>query len=223
MADPIIPGGLRVQFVLRGRTGLPEDKYVTTWAFQTIDGLPPTVGQNVAAKDLVAEFFTGVTAPQTQSVRSLLGGQVDQPLTEARVYRLGDSIPRQPTIYPINLGTITATSLPSEVAVVASFFSTRNLPRRRGRVYIGPLASTAMATATNGVNTPALVIRTALLESMRRLRSAAPAQGLNWSVLSQVDAVMRPITAGWVDDAWDTQRRRGEGATGRLTWAQVGT
>jgi hypothetical protein len=222
MADPIIPGGLRVQFILRGRTGLPEDRYITTWAFQTIDGLPPTVGQNVAAKDLVSEFYTGVTAPQVAALRSYLGSAVDQPNTEARVYRLGDSVPRQPTIYPINLGAITTTGIPSEVAAVASFYATRNLPRRRGRIYFGPLGGTTqLATATgNIILQPALI--NALVESSRRLRAAAPAQGLNWSVLSQVDGVMRPVTAGWVDNAWDTQRRRGETASARTVWAQAG-
>jgi hypothetical protein len=218
VADPIVPGGLRVQWILRGRTGLPEDKYVTTWAFKTTDGLPPTVGQSVAAKDLVTEFFTGVTAPQTVALRSYLGGQVDQPNTECRVYRLGDAPPREPTIFTLNLGGITTSSLPSEVAVVNSFFSLRNLPRNRGRIYFGPLTTPSMTTLTNGVNFPSTALQTALVESSKRLRAAAGAQGLVWSVLSQVDAVMRPITAGWVDNAWDTQRRRGESASGRLSW-----
>jgi hypothetical protein len=222
MADPIIPGGLRVQFILKGKTGLAEDRFVTTWAFQTIDGLPPTVGQNVAAKDLVVDFFSGVTAPQTSAVKSHLSAAINPNDAEARVYRLGDAVPREPTIYPFSLVSVGGTSLPSEVAAVASFYSLRNLPRRRGRVYIGPLAQIAAVADANGVPHLSSSLVNALVESSRRMRAAAPASGLNWSVLSQVDAVMRPVTAGWADNAFDTQRRRGEDATARTKWAQAG-
>jgi hypothetical protein len=219
MADPVIAGGLRAQFILRGKTGLPEDRYVTTWAFRTIDGLPPDAGHNVAVKDLLSEFYVGVTAPQTGALRTFLSSAVDQPQTEVRVYRLGDSVPREPTIYAVNLGASLTTALPSEVALCASFFSERNLPRRRGRIYFGPLATNTNDQPGSIASRPVSQVRTALLESMKRLRSASVAKGLQWSVLSQVDGVMRPVTGGWVDDAWDTQRRRGEAAAARQTWA----
>jgi hypothetical protein len=208
-----------VQFILKGATGLPEDRYVTTWAFKTVDGLPPTPTHGLDAIDQVANFFTGVTAPQTAALRTFLSSAVDQPFSEGRVYRLGDALPREPVIVQKNIGLKLTTGLPSEVALVASFFSERNLPRRRGRIYFGPLSTGSNEQTTGGGSNPVVQVRTALLESMRRLQSSALTKGLQWCVLSQVDAQLRPVTGGWVDDAWDTQRRRGEGAKSRMTWA----
>jgi len=36
-----------------------------------------------------------------------------------------------------------------------------------------------------------------------------------------MDAELRIVTAGWVDNAFDTQRRRGEDASSRLSWNAV--
>jgi hypothetical protein len=224
MADPVIPGGIRVQFVMPGRTGLPEDRYITTWAFRTEDNLPPTDAQLTTAVGLVTEFYVGVTAPATSAIRVLLAAAINQPQCEGRAYRLGDSVPRAPFIVPVNLGAISSgNSLPSEVALCASFYSVRNLPRRRGRVFIGPLTDTAKAApaATTGLVQPVPAAIDALRTSMVRLRSAAVTAGLRWCVLSQANAEMVDVTAGWVDNAFDTQRRRGEDATTRSTWNSV--
>jgi hypothetical protein len=40
----------------------------------------------------------------------------------------------------------------------------------------------------------------------------------SWSVWSRKDAVLRQITQGSVDDAWDVQRRRGEDPVARTFW-----
>ncbi len=220
MADPIIPGGIRAHFEMPGRTGLPEDKYVTTFAFRTVDNLPPSEQHLQAAADVLGEFYAGVTAPGTQSIANMLGAQVNKPQCVVKVYRLGDAPPRQPFIVPKNLGANSATeALPAEVALVCSFYAGRNLPRRRGRIYIGPLQSTDLFTsAQTGTTRPTDVVKRGLVSSMKRLQASAQGVGLRWCVLSQADANLKDITAGWVDDAVDTQRRRGEGATSRLVW-----
>jgi len=221
MADPIISGGIRVQFILPGRSGLPEDKYITTWAFRTEANTAPSPADLLSAADRVAEFFQGMTAPATTTIANLLGTPVDLPNCSARVYKLGDTPPRQPTIVNYNLGPVPqANSLPSEVAVCASFFAGVNLPRRRGRVYIGPLTvSTGSSETGTGIVRPTVAIQRALTTSMKRLQANAVTSGLRWCVLSQVDAALKDITAGWADNAYDTQRRRGEDASARETWS----
>lgn len=37
-------------------------------------------------------------------------------------------------------------------------------------------------------------------------------------VYSRVDGLIRPITSGWVDNEFDTQRRRQRDATARTEW-----
>jgi hypothetical protein len=222
MADPVIPGGIRVQFVLPGRSGLPEDRYITTWAFRTLDNLPPTEAQLSTAAGLVSDFFTAVSAGQVSPVASLLGIQVDKPNCEARCYRLGDAPPREPFVFPKNLGAVGTSGLPSEVAICASFYATRNMPRRRGRVYIGPLSSNGNVINDQGDvprPRPASIAVNAISLSSKRLQAAAAAAQLPWGIVSQTDLVMRDVTNGWVDDAFDTQRRRGEESQSRISWA----
>jgi len=39
-----------------------------------------------------------------------------------------------------------------------------------------------------------------------------------WVVYSTVDNAMYPVDNGWVDNSWDTQRRRGVKPTARYTF-----
>jgi len=40
----------------------------------------------------------------------------------------------------------------------------------------------------------------------------------DWIVYSTVDQAGHEVIGGWVDNAWDIQRRRGELSTSRLTF-----
>jgi hypothetical protein len=57
---------------------------------------------------------------------------------------------------------------------------------------------------------------TTLAKALRDLIDASVTE-TTWSlaVYSVADAVAREVTNGWVDNAWDTQRRRGIDATAR--------
>ncbi len=106
--------------------------------------------------------------------------------------------------------------LPTEVAACLSYVADRNLPRNRGRIYLGPLGTNALVTSAGRVLvSPAF--RTALRESAARLQGAN-GQSISWHLYSTVANQMKLITGGWVDDAFDTQRRRGTAPTVRETW-----
>jgi hypothetical protein len=47
---------------------------------------------------------------------------------------------------------------------------------------------------------------------------AALGTGYDWCVYSPTSNMLFPISQIWVDDAWDTQRRRGVKATTRTTY-----
>jgi hypothetical protein len=221
MADPVIPGGIRVQFIIPGLSGLAEDRFVTTWAFRTESGLPPTPVNLADAINLVGSFFAEPSGTGGAPIATFLGFQCDNANAEGRAYRLGDPPPREPFILPKPLPAASSTGMPSEVAIVASFYGTRNLPRRRGRVYIGPLSASPAMFDNSGTiprPRPSVMVTSALQAASARLQQQAVALQLRWCVLSQRDAALVPITAGWVDDAWDTQRRRGEQSQIRRNW-----
>jgi hypothetical protein len=133
------------------------------------------------------------------------------------------------------LGAAVGTGLPAEVAAVltlrgqdwqlaaveapdgadAGTAVDRPKQRHTGRLFIGPL--TTGAVEGDGSNRARLGAncRGAILNACSTLQeelTAQPAQKA-WCMWSRRDAVVRRIVRGEVDNAFDTQRRRGEAAT----------
>lgn len=215
MADPLLARGIRAQVVLPGKSGLPEDRFVTTWAFQADGASADEADEAEVAADLI-EFFNVAAAPSTLTVGSMISNVVNRNACEVRTYRMATSIPREVTVTPFTLGGSEIDGLPEEVALTLSFYSTRNLPRQRGRVYIGPLVNTiSVADGTTGRRKPASDRQSSLVNAAIRL-SQKPATRPEWCVLSRTAGVLYPITHGWVDDGFDTQRRRGLSAKSRV-------
>lgn len=217
MADPIIPGGLRAQLILNGTSGLPEDRFVTTWAFGAQDGPTPTDTQIDTVSGALAVFLTAAGTGQTRSMAAYLGTHVASPAT-IKIYRLGDPPPRDPTTYDVPHTTGTG-AMPAELALCGSFYASSNAPSRRGRIYWGPLSSSGNVfdgAATDGDARPALDFREDLLAALATLRDDVEIESTPWCVLSGTDGVLRRITNLWVDDAFDIQRRRGLAPTSRL-------
>jgi hypothetical protein len=81
-------------------------------------------------------------------------------------------------------------------------------------VFLGPLSDSAnLISRTGGDVRPSLFVRDGLARSAQRLRDrTGPAI---WSTFSTVDRVGTPVAGGWIDDAYDTQRRRGTKALQR--------
>lgn len=217
----IVVGGIRVQAVFQGVSGLPEDRYVNTWHFADTGG-GPTVDADFDAAIAKLEEFYMVNNPITGSkVWNLLAGaNFDQTGSQWRCYNLEQDIPRTP--YIVSMATFPAdaasAALPSEVAMCLSYRGLVSTPSTRGRLFIGPLNASVVTTGS----APAIVdvnARNTLVQAAERLRTSAG--GPIWSILGGNGAggqQMVTIAGGWVDDAFDTQRRRGEVATTRTTW-----
>lgn len=180
------------------------DKWVNTIYF---DGVDPA-NYDALALDVKAAFFALPAFP----LYSLFNGDV-------RVYDLADPKPRPERAFEafVSGSPLAVTNMaPDQVALCLSYYSTRNLPRQRGRIYIGPFALSG--TAVNSCLIPpggptvnhfnALV---ALGEALKAITHGT------WSVFSSKDGVHH-ITNGWVDNRWDTQRRRLPKATARTLW-----
>jgi len=93
----------------------------------------------------------------------------------------------------------------------------RPASRVRGRLYLGPFNSGVLATDSNGRSEPSAAFRTDVLADATALPGNLGADW-GWEVFSKRSWSGNLVTHGYVDDAWDTQRRRGMRATTRSTF-----
>jgi hypothetical protein len=142
-----------------------------------------------------------------------------------RIYDMAEPTPRE--IQGEHTATITNFDSgvgPREVALCLSFYSGRNLPRNRGRIYIGPWSQAKMLERP-GANTA-----TDPLTSLSTLRQGLQNIGgldVKWCVYSPstpgtIADKFKQVSAGWMDDEWDTQRSRGLRAVLRNAWEGEG-
>ncbi len=200
---------ISVQATFERVSGLPEDRIVNNWHFSVTGTLEP--GEADAIRDLLDSFYFGLNAGGS-TVGSFLAGSLTG-LTY-KMYNLADLKPRPVTERP-SLDFVrpaqTGIYVPHEVAVCLSYYADRNLPRQRGRIYIGPLGNSAIAGAVAGDNDSrqASALRPSFATAGARLIAESQSGFRPWVVYSPTDLAGRQVTDGWIDDAFDTQRRRG--------------
>lgn len=138
-----------------------------------------------------------------------------------KIYNRQDAPPRTPvTDANWNLPAApTANPCPPEVALCLSFQgapeSGVSQARKRGRIYFGPNRTPSIDT--NGRPTADLI--NALVGWGQDLLDASDtATDWTWTVYSSSTGDSVPVTNGWVDDEFDTQRRRGRVATSRTVF-----
>jgi len=192
-------------------SNLAEDAVVNTWHFDTAAIDLATAAQELS-KDLGA-FYVALRPIMSSVLRTLA----------FRFYDLGTPAPRAPVQGTFATWTPPPTSfvpLPAEVALALSFYSSRNLPRQRGRIYVGPLNTSASGSIAAGdVDVrPSTSAVQSVADAAKLLADNVSVKGMRLGVFSTVDNLLRPVTAGWVDNGYDTQRRRGGKATSRTLW-----
>lgn len=133
---------------------------------------------------------------------------------EVRFYDMGEPVPREIQGQATRAKTL-AISGPREVALCLSFYSQRNVPRNRGRIYLGP--------STNGTERPSDAVMTAAITLAHSFADLGGTD-VDWCVFSPttltaggtLNDAFKPVSHVWVDDEWDTQRSRGLRATKRF-------
>lgn len=137
-------------------------------------------------------------------------------------------------VNPFTLGAIgnNPEAIPAEVAIVLSLRSEtraselteapnddedavpdRPKARHTGRLFIGPLCRMALGASVENEIRVAANLRTVLAEGASVLQADAAVGEAEWCIWSRADGVLRPVHEVVVDDAFDTQRRRGLRAT----------
>jgi hypothetical protein len=137
-------------------------------------------------------------------------------------YNLADPQPRVP-IHVIDYtytGTIGTTSAPHEVSLAVSFhaqiFSGDVGRRHRGRVYLGPFTALTASVARPGSSSVTAIA--GAFDTMRLAIPSGTSSNVHLAVYSRKDNVAREVIGGYIDDEWDTQRRRGMRASSRTTF-----
>lgn len=223
------------QVNFQGVSGLPKDIFENVLNFNTSGAITPDMLGTIAIK--IVDFYTLNTG--SGAVGSFLSGMISPHRGLIKMYDRAAASPR-----PV-LATATFTmpspgsspDLPAECAVCLSYFTDRNAPRHRGRIFLGPLNGAANDNG-NVANGFVAVLRASALRLVTVVSSAGftaanalitartgipavPVQTVpdtEWALYSPTAATSVAIQHGWVDNAFDTQRRRGIAPTVRSTW-----
>jgi hypothetical protein len=231
MSEPVL-----ADVILPSTTGLIEDQVVNTFAFLT-----PVTGA-VSATDAdhiqfaLADFYNSVDATSGETVANFLGTQLDRATNgvKIKIYDLAGHLDGTAHGSPVferffTLGPSQGgeTNLPAEVAMVLSFHSdltnlqqeqgsTRPAARARGRIYLGPLCTLAKVeyASSHQVYLSGGARNTVIGAATRLMNDANTV----WAQWSRKNAEVLPVVGGFMDDALDSQRRRGVAATIRSTF-----
>jgi hypothetical protein len=151
------------------------------------------------------------------SVRGVFNARGETPGgygVEVKAYDMADAKPRPvkatapwtANAFPVSPGA------PREVACCLSYYGERNLPRERGRIYVGPW------TNASAVERPSTLV----IQKVRDLATGLGNVGgvdVDWQLYSPTRNAYSKIKNVWVDDEWDTIRSRGLKALTRSSGA----
>jgi len=190
----------RMQCSFAADSALPRDRFVITPHFRDRGG-DPLSGDNPQ----------GLADDLCEGLRVWLG-TLNNPAREinVRVYNAEHiSSPSDPG-FPlgeatVNAGVAPGSVVPRELAVCLSFYGDRNVPRRRGRLYI---PATFLTTSALSGARPATAVRDAV-GALVPVLTGLGGIDVDWGVWSRADRAFHSATNWFVDDEFDVQRRRG--------------
>jgi hypothetical protein len=219
-----------VALVFEHQSALPRDRVVNTFTFQKGSAFSTS---DYAAMVTSFDSFLQTVQAGGVAVGAILGPQLSRSaLPSIRSYIIDGHLDGTPAGSPANISSLAAlpapldpNPLPSEVALCLSYnadyvtdfeFAPGSRPRQRdrGRIFVGPLIRTVVEMdSTTHRPHPSTSVMTSLQQAAATLKAdMAP---LDWVVWSRKNAAVKPVVAVSVDDAFDTQRRRGERASSR--------
>jgi len=224
----------RCQVTIPHNSGLPEDAAQNTWHYM----IPGSGDRTLLAGD----FDARLDAFYTAWVPNYGHSNYNWNAMPTKHYDFLDPQPRIPFFNDtITAGTAPASNhdFPGEVALCLSMkgliVSGDNARRKRGRIYVGPLShglvdqEMAVTAMVDAVSNAADTVFSSVAGLNTRLAVYSPythhavpvGEKLDPDVFPDVPdalpASFSEVVSVWVDNAWDTQRRRGRKATYRKT------
>lgn len=189
---------LRSQIIRQAlQNDVPKDWTVNTVYHRndSAGGLLPVDYQNHANQ--LRDLFAGKNTTSGSTFVDYATG-----LVTVKVYDMTDTEPRPVRATANNLtGLSYATTLgPRLLACCLSFYGTRNLPRQRGRIYVGPYTPSASERPSSNQINRALDLGHGLFDI-----GGANVTHVVWS---QTGQAQHDVTDYWVNDVWDVHRSR---------------
>lgn len=201
----------QVQVELASITNVAKDSVVNTFAIKALSGTA-TYADVLTHVDAFYNAIGGLLSPTINA-----GANKHY----VRLYHLSEPIPRPPVFAGQFTQAGSGAPLPAEVALVSSLKCAApagtHPARRRGRMFIGPL-NTGTAVADSGYSRPSGATMTTLAGATNNLLVGLAASDWALSVWSRKDNTLFPVISGWVNNEWDTQRRRGPEVSSRVVW-----
>lgn len=221
----------RCQFTIPHDSGLPADAVVNTWHYTADDSADDNT--NAASFDVCLDTFYGAWAESYGST------DYDWAAATGKHYVFEDPRPRVPfkeSTYSISNPSGGFNDWPSEVCITMSMQaakeSGRNMRRRRGRVFLGPLGfgagdapmisntlagiiTSAADTAFFGVTPVVLCVYS--VSTHHGVPIGGNIADYPDEIPSALPLSFHPVETIWCDNAWDTQRRRGRQPSYRST------
>lgn len=194
------------QVIMPRDTLIPADTAINTWAFAT-----PSSTYDPDEIDAIGAALDGFY----NEFAICLAGNHAADSWRIKAYNLADPEPRTPIADELMSEKPVAEGnpFPAEVAVCLSFrgpfVSGEPNARRRGRVFLGPLDG-SMSHSDAGAIRPAPLVFEKAGDALLEFGLALGPLGITHSVWSRADDTLYPVVEYWMDDAFDTQRRRGE-------------
>lgn len=194
-----MPTHIRARCSWQIGTMLPKDQVVINPTFRRqLDVSDPTSGVDAQAlaDDLAAALNTWVNSTfKPQLTVKLYDVQAPKPS-----FPLAEKV--------LNVGVAPSPDIPPELAITLSFYGDRNIPRRRGRLYIPALL---LGSSTVGANVD--IAKRQKVAALVPIFAGLGGANVDWGVWSTRDLAFHKAEHWWVDDEWDVQRRRGNRPT----------
>lgn len=191
-------------------TGVTADAVTNTFHYELVTATVADVHADII------DFYNGTHSPATSPLRLYLSNKLSRGagVASVRSYDLADPTPRpvlRTDFFTLGAGEAGDFGLPDEVALVGSFYGIpptgENPQSYKNRIYVGPFNEEG--TLAGPPSRPSAALVQTVLEGLKKLAANATAHGWFWEVYSGTLNNAELVVGGWVDNAWDTQRRRG--------------
>lgn len=190
------------------------DNVQANYATNTYHVLAPDEVELALWHSALVTFYTSIDVNFSPIVRTTDGLLM-------KSYDLSDPEPRVPVLtFEADLAPGSDEPLPTEVALCMSFQAgaASGVPqaRRRNRVFL-PFFR-ADRSDTDGRPSSTLITDITTAAGVLLAASGPTSSDWQWVVYSPTDDAFDLVDNGWIDNEWDTQRRRGRIATARTTF-----
>lgn len=208
------------ELIMPDQDGLALDETINTFSFID-DG-------SASLTTWFDSLLNGTSGAQAHPLSYYIGASRSRTAdaVQVRYYDVSAHLDGTPHGGPFEVDTLTlgasggSQALPEQVCVTVSFYDALTVGgittgRHRGRVFFGPLDVACAATDTFGRLIPAPAFLTDLDIAFSRFGGLTAGA---WALWSRADAAMHAVTAGFIEDTFDVQRRRRLEASSRSTF-----